>query len=184
MASGILARLMALITPSTSERPVRAPAPVGHESSAASGDERDSPGSVGAHATVEVEPPGRDRLVISYAPNRDGDPDAGEVVWTWVPFAERDGRGKDRPVLVVGAQGRDRVYAVRLTSRSREGDRDYLPIGPGEWDSQGRPSWVDIDQVYSVHSEGMRRESGALDPARFDLVAAALHERYGWRIAR
>lgn len=139
-----------------------------------------SPGSVGGTATVEVDPPRATGLRISYAPERDGDPDAGEVVWTWVPYAEGDGRGKDRPVLVIGRHGADRVYAVRLTSKSHDGDRDFLSIGPGPWDSQGRPSWVDIEQLYSVHPEGMRREASALDRMRFAAVAEALHRRYGW----
>ncbi|MFT3799081.1 type II toxin-antitoxin system PemK/MazF family toxin [Microbacterium sp.] len=139
-----------------------------------------SPGQGGSSATREVDPPGRDGLRITYAPQRDGDPDAGEVVWTWVPYQENDGRGKDRPVLVIGRQDADRVYAVRLTSKAHDGDRDFLPIGPGSWDSQGRPSWVDIDQLYSVHADGMRREASALDLDRFAVVAQALHARYGW----
>lgn len=139
-----------------------------------------APGSSGDTATIEIDPPDRRGLRITYAPDRDGDPDAGEVVWTWVPYAEGDGRGKDRPVLVIGRHGADRVYAVRLTSKSHDGDRDFLSIGPGPWDLQGRPSWVDIEQLYSVHPEGMRREASALDSARFAVVAQALHRRYGW----
>lgn len=144
-----------------------------------------SPASPGSHApteTVEIDPPARDGLRISYAPRTDGDPDAGEIVWTWVPYAENDGRGKDRPVLVIGRQSADRVFAVRLTSKSHEGDRDFLSIGSGPWDSQGRPSWVDIEQLYSVHADGMRREASALDLDRFVRVADALHRRYGWAV--
>ena len=143
-------------------------------------DERAERGQEGASATTEIEPPAPNGLRISYAPERDGEPDAGEVVWTWVPYDEADGRGKDRPVLVIGRQSGDRVFAVRLTSKAHDGDRDFLPIGPGSWDSQGRPSWVDIEQVYSVHHDGMRREESELDRARFDVVARALHARYGW----
>ncbi len=133
-------------------------------------------------ATVEIEPPAAGSLRIDYAPDRDGDPDAGEVVWTWVPYAERDGRGKDRPVLVIGRESAERVFAVRLTSRSHDGDRDFLSIGSGPWDSQGRPSWVDIDQVYSVHRDGMRREASELDLERYAVVAQALQRRYGWAV--
>nr|WP_274638570.1 type II toxin-antitoxin system PemK/MazF family toxin [Microbacterium bovistercoris] len=139
-----------------------------------------SPGSSGASATVEIAPPGRDGVRITYAPATDGDPDAGEIVWTWVPYQERDGRGKDRPVLVIGRHDADSVYAVKLTSRSHDGDRDFLSIGSGPWDVQGRESWVDIDQVYLVHHDGMRREAAALDGGRFARVAAVLHQRYGW----
>jgi hypothetical protein len=135
-------------------------------------------------ATVAVPAPAAGALSIGYAPERDGAPDAGEIVWTWVPYDEDDGRGKDRPVLVIARQDTERVYAVRLTSKPHERDRDYLALGAGEWDAAGRPSWVDIEQLYSVHASGMRREAAALDPVRFGVVADALHRRYGWGTAR
>lgn len=117
---------------------------------------------------------------IQYAPDRDGAPDAGEVIWTWVPYEEGDGRGKDRPVLVIGRHSASRVYAVRMTSKPHDRDRDYLPIGSGAWDSQGRESWVDIEQLYSVHETGLRREAAVLDKGRYGRVAEALTRRYGW----
>ncbi|MFS0852033.1 type II toxin-antitoxin system PemK/MazF family toxin [Microbacterium sp. 179-I 3D4 NHS] len=134
--------------------------------------------------TVRLAPDPLPHLRISYAPAQDGAPDAGEIVWTWVPYEEGDGRGKDRPVLVIGRESTDRVFAVRMTSRSHDGDRDYLSIGTGDWDSQRRESWVDIEQLYSVHVRGMRREAAALPRARFDRVAGALQKRYGWATAR
>ena len=148
---------------------------------AASVDEAE-PGRAGFGATTEITPPPAGALRITYAPDPDGDPDAGEIVWTWVPYQENDGRGKDRPVLVIGREDDQRVYAVRLTSKSHDGDRDFLAIGAGPWDSQGRPSWVDVEQLYSVHADGMRREASALDLDRFARVADALHRRYGWAV--
>ena len=133
---------------------------------------------------MRLDPERLDDVVISYSPDRDGAPDAGEIIWTWVPYEEGDGRGKDRPVLVIGRESADRVYAVRMTSRAHDGERDYLSIGAGDWDSQGRESWVDIEQLYSVHDAGMRREAAVLARARFDRVAAALQRRYGWRATR
>ncbi|MBN9210669.1 MAG: PemK domain-containing protein [Microbacterium sp. 71-36] len=132
----------------------------------------------GESATVEIAPPRR--LTLSYAPQRDGAPDGGEIVWTWVPYEERDGRGKDRPVLIIGRADATRSYAVRLTSKPHAGDADYLALGTGEWDPQRRPSWVDIEQLYLVHDAGMRREAATLDRRRFDAVASALRARYGW----
>lgn len=132
---------------------------------------------------MRIDPDGIAALVIDYAPDRDGAPDAGEVIWTWVPYEENDGRGKDRPVLVIGRASAERVYAVRMTSKPHDGDRDYLSIGSGAWDSQGRESWVDIEQLYSVHDRGMRREAAVLDRGRYGRVAAALTRRYGWSAA-
>ncbi|MDA4895233.1 type II toxin-antitoxin system PemK/MazF family toxin [Streptomyces sp. MS2A] len=142
-----------------------------------------SPGRGGGTETVELDPRAVTGLALEYRPDRDGEPDAGEIIWTWVPFAERDGRGKDRPVLVIAKHGTDRVYAVKLTSKSHDSERDYLSIGTGFWDSQGRESWVDVDQLYSVHRDGMRREAAALDRRRFDRVAAVLQRRFGWTTA-
>lgn len=130
--------------------------------------------------TIRIDPDRIRDLRVSYAPQRDGAPDAGEVIWTWVPYEENDGRGKDRPVLVIGRQSAERVYAVRMTSKPHDGDRDYLSIGSGGWDGQGRESWVDIEQLYSVHDRGMRREAAILDKERYKRVVAALMRRYGW----
>lgn len=145
-------------------------------------DHEEEPGREGDTATIEIDPDRVRSLTITYAPEMDGDPDAGEVIWTWVPYEEADGRGKDRPVLVIGRQDSNRVYAVRLTSKAHDRDRDFLPIGAGPWDSKGRPSWVDIDQLYLVHTRGMRREASALDLDRFTVVARALQKRYGWKV--
>lgn len=140
----------------------------------------DAAGRAGATATTQLDPRQARGVVLAYAPDADGAPDAGEIVWTWVPYVERDGRGKDRPVLVIARESRDRVYAVRLTSTPHPDSPDHVALGPGEWDSRSRPSWVDIAQLYSVHESGMRREAAALDAARFARVAQALRKRYGW----
>lgn len=138
----------------------------------------------GPAATVEVDPTRVRGLALEYAPRADGAPDAGEIVWAWVPFAERDGRGKDRPVLVIARRDAEHVYAVKLTSRSREGDRDFVPVGTGGWDPERRPSWADVDQLYVVHDRAVRREGAALDRAVYGRVAAVLGARYGWRVPR
>ncbi len=139
-----------------------------------------SPGQSGRSATVEVDPGAIGRVRMAYSPRTDGDPDPGEIVWTWVPYAENDGRGKDRPVLVVAAESAGTVLAVQLTSRSHTGDTDFIPIGSGSWDAEDRPSWVNLDRVFRVHPAGMRREATALDERRFAKVKAALQVRYRW----
>ena len=167
----LLARVVRALTPGRSTSPVR-PAPG-----------RAAPPVRSATETIEVDPFRVTPLTVTYAPRRDTHADAGEIVWTWVPFAERDGRGKDRPVLVIATESADRVYAVKLTSRSHDGDREYVPIGAGEWDVQGRPSWVDVDQLYSVHQAGLRRQGAPLDARRFAAVAEVLVTKYRWRRA-
>jgi hypothetical protein len=141
----------------------------------------ESPGRTGADATVEVDPHRIGRVVTSYSPSTDGRADPGEIVWTWVPYEERDGRGKDRPVLVVAAEPGGSVLAVQLTSQEHPGRPEYVPIGTGTWDAQRRPSYVVLDRVFRVHQSGMRREAAALDSRRFETVRAALSSRYSWR---
>ncbi|MFJ4996918.1 type II toxin-antitoxin system PemK/MazF family toxin [Microbacterium sp. NPDC088619] len=189
-SNGILARLAEILftalgsdrasrTNNRPRRPVSRVRTSDEVRSAASGT-NDPPRGTG---TVRIDPDRIQALRIGYAPDRDGAPDAGEIIWTWVPYEENDGRGKDRPVLVIGRESADRVYAVRMTSKAHDGDRDYLSIGSGAWDSQGRESWVDIEQLYSVHETGLRREAAVLDRSRYGRVASALTRRYGWASA-
>jgi hypothetical protein len=145
-----------------------------------SDDQTELPGSGGPTATTEADPRDIGPVRTSYAPDRDGDPDPGEIVWTWVPYEENDGRGKDRPVLVVAREKAGTLLAVRLSSKRHDADREWIAIGAGPWDGQGRESWVDLDRVLRVHEEGMRREACALDRPRFDAVVRRLTDRYGW----
>jgi hypothetical protein len=125
--------------------------------------------------------PARDRARrVAYAPDLDGGADPGEIVWTWVPFEEDDGRGKDRPVLVVGREGRDLVGLMLSSQSERADDRNWIGIGSGAWDAQGRPSYVRLDRVIEVGEHEIRREGAVLDEARFDRVADVLRSRYGW----
>lgn len=140
----------------------------------------DFPGRSGPAATTEADPLDVGPVRTSYAPDRDGDPDPGEIVWTWVPFEENDGRGKDRPVLVVAREQGGTLLAVQLSSKQHDRDHEWVSLGAGPWDSSGRPSWVDLDRVLRIDEDGMRREACALDRNRFDLVVVRLRERYGW----
>jgi hypothetical protein len=58
---------------------------------------------------------------VEYRPRADGRPDPGEIVWAWVPYDEGDGRGKDRPVLVIGRRGSD-LLALMLSSKDHDLD--------------------------------------------------------------
>jgi hypothetical protein len=119
------------------------------------------------------------RLV--YAPDLDGRADPGEIVWTWVVYEDDPSRGKDRPVLVVG---RDRGILLGLVMSSQErhaADKDWVGIGSGSWDYEGKESWVRLDRVLDVPEEGIRREGAILESAVFDVVAARLRADYSWR---
>jgi PemK-like, MazF-like toxin of type II toxin-antitoxin system len=118
------------------------------------------------------------RLV--YAPDLDGRADPGEVVWTWVVHEDDPTRGKDRPVLVVG-RDRHTLLGLMLSNQERHAaDPDWVGIGSGSWDDDGRPSWVRLDRVLDVPEEGIRREGAILDREAFDVVAARLRADYSW----
>ncbi|WP_102417086.1 type II toxin-antitoxin system PemK/MazF family toxin [Mycobacterium sp. 4858] len=117
---------------------------------------------------------------LVYAPDLDGRADPGEIVWTWVVYEDDPTRGKDRPVLVVG---RDRRVLLGLMVSSQERhaeDRDWIGIGSGAWDYEGRPSWVRLDRVLDVPEESIRREGAILDREIFDVIAERLREDYAW----
>jgi hypothetical protein len=120
---------------------------------------------------------------VRYAPSPNGLPEPGEVVWTWVPYEEDHSQGKDRPVLLVGNTG-DYLLGLMLTSKDHDRDRryadDYVDIGTGDWDRQGRPSEAKMDRILQVDPADIRREGAILDAGRFNLVATVLRTRHGW----
>ena len=118
------------------------------------------------------------RLV--YAPDLDGRADPGEIVWTWVVYEDDPTRGKDRPVLVVG-RDRSTLLGLMLSSQDyHRDDKDWVGIGSGSWDYEGRASWVRLDRVLDVPEEGIRREGAILDREVFEVVAARLRVEYSW----
>lgn len=122
-------------------------------------------------------------LVPVYSPDPDGEPDPGEIVWTWVPYEEDHSRGKDRPVLIIGHDDAW-LLGLMLTTRDHDtnrGPRDerWVDIGSGPWDVERRPSEVRVDRVIRIWPAGVRREGAVLDRRRFDLVAGSLQASRG-----
>jgi hypothetical protein len=124
---------------------------------------------------------------VEYRPRADDRPDPGEIVWAWVPFDEGDGRGKDRPVLVIGRRGGD-LLGLQLSSQDHDRDaadearhgRIWTDIGSGPWDSRRRPSEVRLDRLLVLAPSSVRREGAALDRDRFDRVVLEARRVQGW----
>ena len=122
-------------------------------------------------------------FTITYAPSEDDRPDPGEVVWTWVPYEEDHSQGKDRPVLIVGRDGRW-LLGVPLSSKDHDLDagqeaaegRYWVEIGRGAWDRSGRESAVRVNRIVRVDPAGVRRIGARLDEGRFRVVADAIRE--------
>ena len=118
---------------------------------------------------------------MDYSPVADGRPDPGEIVWTWVPFEDDHHDGKDRPVLLVGRDGRW-LLGLMLTTKVRTGQpggrppRGRVAIGTGPWDRQRRPSEVRVDRIIRVNPRRIRREGATLDAERFAAVVDGVHQ--------
>jgi len=116
---------------------------------------------------------------FEYSPELDRDADPGEIVWTWVAYEEDSSIGKDRPVAVIGRADDQRLVALMLSSRDHAGDRNWISIGTGPWDKQGRGSWVRRDRVLAVHAESVRREGAVMARATYDLIVTGMRGRVG-----
>lgn len=117
---------------------------------------------------------------LIYAPDLDGRADPGEIVWTWVVYEDDPTKGKDRPVLVVGRDQRTLLGLMLSSQEYHRNDPQWVAIGTGSWDYDGRASWVRLDRVLDVPEEGIRREGAILDRDRFEVVAARLRTEYSW----
>lgn len=156
----------------SSPRP-SAPKPSSAQSSAP---KPSAPASTGASDGSDYPGDYRDMINFEYSPSMDGDADPGEIVWTWVPFEEDHSQGKDRPVLLVGRDG-EYLLALMMTSKDHNNrehaDSNYLDIGSGPWDSQGRASEVKLNRVIRVRPDAMMPED------TFRLIERAWTRRNG-----
>ena len=152
-----------------------APKPSASKSSSAksSAPKPSAPASTGASDGSDYPGDYRDMINFEYSPSLDGDADPGEIVWTWVPFEEDHSQGKDRPVILVGRDG-EYLLALMMTSKDHNNrehaDSNYLDIGSGPWDPQGRASEVKLNRVIRVRPDAMRREGAIMPEDTFRLI--------------
>lgn len=159
-----------------------APKPSSAHSSAPKPSAPASTGASGASDGSDYPGDYRGMINFEYSPSLDGDADPGEIVWTWVPFEEDHSQGKDRPVILVGRDG-EYLLALMMTSKDHNNrehaDSNYLDIGSGPWDSQGRASEVKLNRVIRVRPDAMRREGAMMPEDTFCLIERAWTRRNG-----
>ncbi len=96
-------------------------------------------------------------------------PQPGEIWWADVPYEDGPG-SKDRPCLVLGVRGDDALVA-KITSKWHHERQGVIPLPPGSvGDAQGRPSFLETDELRDVALGDFRRRVGVADPTVWDQV--------------
>ncbi|MFF0474116.1 type II toxin-antitoxin system PemK/MazF family toxin [Streptomyces sp. NPDC004284] len=96
-------------------------------------------------------------------------PRAGEIWWADVPFEDGPG-SKDRPCLVLVVRG-DSAVVVKITSKYHDERPGVIALPPGSvGDAQGRPSFLETDELRDVPVWEFRRRVGMADPVVWDQV--------------
>ncbi|MFI8822285.1 type II toxin-antitoxin system PemK/MazF family toxin [Streptomyces sp. NPDC053431] len=96
-------------------------------------------------------------------------PRAGEIWWADVPYEDGPG-SKDRPCLVLALRGENALVA-KITSRYHDERPGVIPLPPGSvGDAQGRPSFLETDELRDVPVWEFRRRVGTADPVVWDQV--------------
>ncbi|MFF9848182.1 type II toxin-antitoxin system PemK/MazF family toxin [Streptomyces litmocidini] len=104
------------------------------------------------------------------APARSGRaPRAAEIWWADVPFEDGPG-SKDRPCLVLVVRG-DSALVAKITSKYHDERPGVIALPPGAvGDAQGRPSFLETDELREVPVADFRRRAGEADPVVWDQV--------------
>ncbi|MFE2731422.1 type II toxin-antitoxin system PemK/MazF family toxin [Streptomyces sp. NPDC059349] len=114
-------------------------------------------------------------------------PQPGEIWWALVPYedgpaskgAARSASGravvgerqaKDRPCLVLTVRRRQ-ARVAKITSKYHDERAGVIALPPGSvGDAQGRPSFLETDELREVPVSDFRRRAGVLDPVVWDQV--------------
>ncbi|MFD0151616.1 type II toxin-antitoxin system PemK/MazF family toxin [Streptomyces sp. NPDC127132] len=120
----------------------------------------------GRKPSERIRPPGRPAGPRK-APSRL--PRAGEIWWADVPFEDGPG-SKDRPCLVLSLRG-DSALVAKITSKYHDERPGVIALPPGAvGDAQGRPSFLETDELRDVPVADFRRKVGTADPVVWDQV--------------
>ncbi|WP_405853787.1 type II toxin-antitoxin system PemK/MazF family toxin [Streptomyces sp. NBC_00090] len=121
----------------------------------------------GRRPSERTRPPGRPAGPRKQAPSRL--PRAGEIWWADVPFEDGPG-SKDRPCLVLSLRGGNALVA-KITSKYNDERPGVIALPPGAvGDAQGRPSFLETDELRDVPMTDFRRKAGTADPVVWDQV--------------
>ncbi|MFD1661962.1 type II toxin-antitoxin system PemK/MazF family toxin [Streptomyces caeni] len=104
-------------------------------------------------------PPGRPRV----------HPRPAEIWWASMPYGNRPG-GRDRPCLVLTVRG-DSATVAEITTRYHDERPGVIALPPGAvGDAEGRPGFLETDELRDVPLWDFRRRVGVVDPVLWDQV--------------
>lgn len=136
--------------------------------------------SIDEDATLTVTDTAAAPRSIFYAPDMDGQPTAGEVVWIWAPSDGPDRPLRNRALLVVGHTRTTVLGLIISPNPAHAEDPLWLDIGTGDWDPSGRQSWLRLDKLLEVPQLAVRRQGTIVPRRRFERVATRLRSDYNW----
>ncbi|MFF9198588.1 type II toxin-antitoxin system PemK/MazF family toxin [Streptomyces sp. SBR177] len=130
-------------------------------------------GRPGRRPAGRTRPPARPAGPGRAAPERGRAPERvprpGEIWWADVPFEDGPG-SKDRPCLVLALRG-DCALVAKITSKYHDERPGVIALPPGSvGDAQGRPSFLETDELRDVPVGEFRRRVGTADPVVWDQV--------------
>ena len=104
------------------------------------------------------------------------DPAPRDIWLAYVEFADHEGVGKVRPVVILDASGEASVITAKITASANYEPSSFVEIS--DWESCGlrRPSWVQIEPLVEVRRDKLLRDEplGQLSLSTYELVCAAL----------
>lgn len=104
------------------------------------------------------------------------DPAPRDIWLAYVEFADHEGVGKVRPVVILDASGKASVITAMVTTSANYGLSDFVEIS--DWESCGlrRPSWVQVESLVEARRDKLLRDEplGQLPLSTYELVCAAL----------
>ena len=94
------------------------------------------------------------------------DPAPRDIWLAYVEFADHEGVGKVRPVVILDASGKASVITAKITASANYEPSSFVEI-----------SWAQIEPLVEVRRDKLLRDEplGQLSPSTYDLVCAALN---------
>ena len=83
-------------------------------------------------------------------------------------------------MLVVGRDRHDVLGLLISADENHADEKDWMPIGSGEWKPSGEPCWVRLDKTLCVPESDVHRRGATLPPLRFERVANRLRDHFDW----